>query len=101
MAAREHRQQDFQLLPRPDRHKQPHAQFRWEGRAPDEWARESVRVAWRQADPVECGRTNASQYARFHEPTETLLIASYGTLKTVIPMDSLQRHEQQQIQEQL
>jgi len=106
MAARQqggqYRLQDSAVLVRmAPTHEQPHPQFRWERRVDGEWADESVRAIWRVAEPVEYSRSGSEGYARYHEPTDTVLMAEYGVLNTVIDLSTEPEHIQLHVREQV
>lgn len=83
------RKQDGQVLTQPGPEKRPHPQFRWDCRIDrSDW---TVRAAWRAGEPRDW--PVADQYARVHEPTETILIAEYGCLVTVVHVPGLDSDE--------
>jgi hypothetical protein len=63
----------------------PHAQRRWEDRAPDEFEDWPVQMAWRRADSI--GSTGEGFYARYHEPSGMLIYAEWGFISTAIRVD--------------
>lgn len=79
----EFRQQDGQVLPAPGEGQRPHAEYRWDQRLEEStW---TVRAAWRDGHPIDW--PGNERYARYHEETGTILIASYGCIKTVLDAD--------------
>lgn len=68
-----------------------HPQFRWDQRAPDEWAGYSVRSAWREAEPVETPKTSREDYCRYHDPSGMIIVAHLGCLQTAVPVSDLWR----------
>lgn len=90
----DYRQQDGQVLWAPGPGRPPHPEYQWRRRAPEEWEDLSVRVAWREGDPIDwAGNT----YARIHEPSGMLLIAEYGCIQTVIQTQDLEKESQREI----
>lgn len=66
---------------------EPHPQWRWRIRAPPEWKDLSVRVAWREATPVDpdvAKRAADGGVARYHEPSGMVLVARWGVLRTIL-----------------
>jgi len=102
MAARQQggqfRGQDGHVLTVPGQNRKPHAQWRWEQRADGEWADESVRVIWRVSERVDYPRDG---YARYHEPSDIVLLARYGVLKTAIDLSTEPEHIQEYVREQV
>jgi len=97
-----YRHQDGQVLTLQSQDNKPHAQWRWELRAPPKWRNLSVRVAWREAEPVAYPSCNSdAEYARLHVATEIVLIAHYGMLRTVVRLSDRPEHEQQYVREQV
>jgi len=86
MSADEYRQQDGQVLFAPGDGLDPHPQWRWDQRIGDsEW---TVRAAWRDGKPIDWP---GESYARIHEETNTLLIAEWGCIQTVVDAGDLGR----------
>ena len=105
MAARQqggqYRRQDTTVLVlTASAHDQPHPQWRWKRRVDGDWAKESVRAIWRVAEPVDYARSGSDGYARYHEPTDTVLMAQYGVLDTIIDLSTEPEHIQQSVREQ-
>lgn len=106
MAARQeggqYLQQDGMVLVRhaPGRG-QSHPQWRWEQRVNREWADESVRAIWRVSEPVRYMRADDGGAARYHEPTDMVLIAHYGILDTVVDLTQDPEHIQQSVRDQV
>lgn len=77
------REQDGQVLTAPGPEKRPHPEYRWDTRIDrSDW---TVRAAWRAGDPLDWP---GAAYARVHDPTETIIVAEWGFLQTVIRVDS-------------
>lgn len=106
MAARQQggqylRQDAMVLVKKAPGREKSHPQWRWEQRVGLEWADESVRAIWRVSDPVEYMRADDGGAARYHEPTDMVLIAHYGVLDTVIDLSKDPEHVQQSVREQV
>ena len=106
MAARQqggqYRRQDTTVLVRmAPTHEQPHPQMRWEQRTGEGWADESVRAIWRVAEPINYPRADEGGAARYHEETDTVLIAHYGVLDTVCDLSRDAEHVQRDVREQV
>ncbi len=74
------RHQDGQVIARMLDHGEPHVQQRWNQRCPDGWEDYSVRVAWREAEPI--GTAGGGSF-RLHEETGLVLVSQYAFLQTV------------------
>lgn len=80
----------------------PHAQYRWERRAPGRWQNQSVRAAWEEADPVDYPSCNSdSEYARYHEPSDMIIIGCYGMLRTTFRLSDRPSNEREYVLEQV
>jgi hypothetical protein len=78
-------QQDGHLISKPAEGRKAHAQYRWENRAPEEYAQMDVRVAWAESVPVDYPVLEVPrQYARYHEPSQMVIIADYKFLETAL-----------------
>lgn len=81
-----YRLQDGQVLDAPGPDKRPHAEYRWDERiGASEW---TVRAAWRAGDAI---AWPGEGYARYHHPTDTVIVAAWGFLQTVIRADAADR----------
>lgn len=80
-----------------------HVRQRWEERVPaeDRPDHDNLLAVWREAEPIDAPHVRGWSYSRFHEPTSTILVARWGSLRTVIPLAHRPAHEQQHILEQL
>jgi len=65
------------------------------------WADESVRAVWRVSEPVDYPRSDDGGAARYHEPTDMVLIAHYGVLDTVCDLSQDAEHVRQSVREQV
>ena len=108
MAARQQQSQSFQqqdghLLWKPAEGRKAHAQYRWEIRAPEEYAQMDVRVAWAESVPVDYPVLEVPrQYARYHEPSQMVIIGDYKFLVTALHLfDDAPEHATASVLEQL
>lgn len=65
----------------PDVRVSDHADLRWMQRADSP---HDIQEAWKQSDPVDAESSECHGYPRYHEPSETLLVAKNGVLVTVL-----------------
>lgn len=80
------REQDGQILQVDNKGNDPHPEWRWRERIQStEW---TVRAAWRDGDLIDWP---GDSYARYHEPTGTILVAEWGVIQTVIHVDDAER----------
>ncbi|SEO73165.1 hypothetical protein SAMN05216388_1017135 [Halorientalis persicus] len=76
------REQDGQALQVDHPGHEPHIEWRWDERiGTSEW---TVRAAYRDGDVLDWP---GAAYARYHEPTGTIIVAEWGFLQTVIRVD--------------
>lgn len=108
MAARQQgggqfRDQDGHLLWSPGEGRDSHAQHRWRARAPDDHEEMDVRVAWREAVPVDFSQMESERsYARYHEESGMVLIAEFGFIVTVVNLfDDAPEHATTAVLEQI
>lgn len=77
----------------------PHARHAWNTRT--QRPGYNLRLAWREAQPIEYPSARATSYARYHDGEDVVLIARLGFLRTVIDLDDRPDHEQQRVYQQL
>lgn len=96
-----YRHQDGQALFAVQPESEPHAQWRLPQRVPEEWADEDVRVLWADAVPVDFPLASAEAYTRYHQETNTVIIATYGFISTIYQLErcsgSVRSHVRRQV----
>lgn len=76
-----------------------HVRVQWQDRGdPD---RDDLRAVWREADPVDYPSARNGAYARYHAPTDTVLLARQGALVTCIELSDRPRDEQRHVRTQV
>lgn len=84
----EYRRQDWQAIfhlreTRGQVAKESRAQQQWHDRAPAEYEEYPIRMAWRQAEPIDAyGDTS---YARRHPEAGMIILAKWGFIYTAFP----------------
>lgn len=71
----------------------------WPERAPD--ADVGPLEAWREATPIHYPKARRGAVARFHEPTELILLARQGGLVTCYPLSNRPRDTRRYIRNQV
>ncbi|QLH78637.1 hypothetical protein HZS55_15665 [Halosimplex rubrum] len=75
-----------------------HARDRWRNRT---HARlDDLKTAWYEATPVEYPPAKGETYARYHAPTDTVLLARNGELVTVIELTDRPADQQEFVRDQ-
>lgn len=96
-----YRHQDGQALFTVQPQSDPHAQWRLPQRVPDDWADEDVRVLWADAVPVDFPPASDEAYARYHQETDTVVLAEFGFLTTIYQLkrcdDPVKTYVRQQV----
>lgn len=77
----------------------PHAQYRWDQRIGGEWRGYNVQAAWVEGDPVQY--SGVSGYCRYHAPSDAVIVAGFGFIRTVIPLSDRSEAEQEHVREQV
>lgn len=76
-----------------------HARERWDERAPH--AEADVDEAWKQAKPVHYPSASRGAVARYHRPTDTVILARQGSIVTCIDLMDRQWSERIYIRRQV
>jgi len=76
-----------------------HAQDRWRDRA--ERPGGNLRAVWHEATAIDYPSAYQDAYARYHHPTNLVLLARWGELVTCIDLDDRPLREQQHVFSQL
>jgi len=96
-----YRHQDGQALFAPGPDNDPHPQWRLPQRVPDEWSDEDVRVLWGDATPVDFPLARYDAYSRYHQDTNTVIIADYGFISTVYQLERCEETVRKHVLEQV
>jgi len=97
----QYRHQDGQALFTPGPNCDPHAQWRWESRAPADWDDEAVRAVWAAAVEVDVPWTAGEAYERYHPDSGMVLVAEYGFIQTCYQLSDRPADEQAIVRAQL